>query len=431
VIERNIIQTVMDVNIRKMFPVLCLVCLVPGLSSLPRISQWRSAEEKKSVSAGSSVVVPCLLEERGPGAECDWVRDGWLVELGGRFSVRDCDLVISPVLESDQAQYQCQLGGARPLLSSPTTLTVNTEPSEPHIQSPDTLTMERGHTLELTCQSTGGRPAAELEWRDEMTGERLVSEVSQHVERSGQTFTTTSVLRTPATRHMKVSCSAYSEAFPTLRQSSPVEVKIRGQPRLEEVHLSTGENLKIFCHNNIQDPNVQFKWFINDKLVPDENTDVLEINQFTESHDKSIVKCAAGNDDEVIRAVQLKFNPNKKVESKIVTLDELMNRKGKQDDIMLNDEQSEDDDEIGKSSKKKTTFVCVVEDDSDVSREPKYVWVNGKLVTNTKATDKDDKSYKCKLVKNGSRKIEKMSRDLKSVSKTLRKMSKALSEFSK
>ena len=94
-------------------------------------------------------------------------------------------------------------------------------------------------------------------------------------------------------------------------------------------------------------------------------------------------------------------------------------------------EQSEDDDEIGKSSKKKTTFVCVVEDDSDVSREPKYVWVNGKLVTNTKATDKDDKSYKCKLVKNGSRKIEKMSRDLKSVSKTLRKMSKALSEFSK
>ena len=430
VIERNIIHSVMAVNIRKMFPILYLLCLVPGLPSLPRISQWRSAEDKKSVSAGSSVVLPCRVEERGAGVECDWVREGWLVELGGRFSVRDCDLVISPVLESDQAQYQCQVGGPRPLLSSPTTLTVNTEPSEPHIQSPDTVTMEKGKTLELTCQSTGGRPAAELEWRDEMTGERLVSEVSQHVERSGQTFTTTSVLRTPATQHMKVSCSAYSEAFPTLRQSSPVEVKIRGQPRLEEVQLSTGENLKIFCHNNIQDPNVQFKWFINDKLVPDENTDVLEINQFTESHDKSIVKCAAGN-DEIIRAVQLKFNPNKKVESKIVTLDELMNREGRQDDIMLNDEQSEDDDEIGKYSKKKTTFVCVVEDDSDLSREPKYVWVNGKLVTNTKATDKDDRSYKCKLVKNGSRRIEKMSRDLKSVSKTLRKMSKALSEFSK
>lgn len=175
---------------------------------------------------------------------------------------------------------------------------------------------------------------------------------------------------------------------------------------------------------------MQFKWFINDKLIPNETTDVLEINQFSKSYDKSVVKCAAGN-DEIVRAVELKFNPGKKLKSKIVTLDELMSRKGRQDEIMLNDEQSDDDDEIGKSSKTKTTFVCLVEDDEDISRESKYVWVNGKLVTNTKATDKNEKSYKCKVVKNGSRKMEKMSRDLKSISKTLRKMSKALNEFSK
>lgn len=74
-----------------------------------------------------------------------------------------------------------------------------------------------------------------------------------------------------------------------------------------------------------------------------------------------------------------------------------------------------------------------MEDDEEVSREPKYVWVNGKLVTNTntKATDKDNKSYKCKVVKNGSKKFEKMSKDLKSISKTLRKISKNLNEFSK
>ena len=65
---------------------------------------------------------------------------------------------------------------------------------------------------------------------------------------------------------MNVFCSSYSEFFPSVRQSSPVEVKIRGQPRLESVELSSEENLKIFCHNNIRDTNVQFKWFINDKL---------------------------------------------------------------------------------------------------------------------------------------------------------------------
>merc|ERR1719211_697349 len=100
---------------------------------------------------------------------------------------------------------------------------------------------------------------------------------------------------------------------------------------------------------------------------------------------------------------------------------------------MMRDEESEDDEqeEVKKFSTPKTTFVCVVEDIEDVSSEPKYVWVNGKLVTNSKATDKNNKSYKCKVVKNGSRKIEKMSKELKSVSKTLRKMSKTLNDFSK
>merc|ERR1712173_224418 len=116
----------------------------------------------------------------------------------------------------------------------------------------------------------------------------------------------------------------------------------------------------------------------------------------------------------------------------IVTFDQVMRQT--QDEVMLSDEESFDDeeeDDVQKYSKPKTTFVCVVEDPEDVSRVPKYVWVNGKLVTNSKATDKNNKSYKCKVVKNGSRKIEKMSKELKSVSKTLRKMSKTLNEFSK
>ena len=410
-------------------PVLCVLLQVAGLPALPRQPQFSSVPESRTVTAGGEAVMTCSPQGRTETTDCHWLKDGWLVEVGGRLRVRGCDLVISPVLESDQGEYQCQVGGASPLLSPPATLTVSTEPGHPHILQEDTVRLDRGDTLHLTCQSSGGRPAAELEWWNQDTGERIVSEVTQHVERTGQTFQTTSVLSTPVNKHMKVFCSAHSEAFPTVRQSSPVEVEVRGEPRLEPVLLTTGENIKIFCHNNIKDSNQQFKWFINDKQIPGETTDVLEINQFSKSYDKSIVKCAAGN-DEIIRAVQLTFIPEKKVESKIVTFEELMSRKGRQNDVMLNDEQN-DDDEIGKSSKSKTTFVCVTEDDEDVSRQPKYVWVNGKLVTNTKAIDKDDKSYKCKVVKNGSRKIEKMSRDLKSVSKTLRKMSKALNEFSK
>jgi len=409
---------------QKMFTsVVSVLWLLPCLTGLPAPSVLT-----QTASGGSEVVLTCSLQQTSDSPPCHWVRDGWMVEEGGRFSMRGCDLAINPVLEGDEAEYRCQQGGATPRLSAPVRLKVNIEPGRPHIQEGDRISLERGDLAQLTCQSSGGRPAAELEWWDEQTGQRIVSEVSQHVERTGRTFRTTSTLRTPVSKYTRLFCTAHSEAFPAVKKSSPVELNIRGEPRLEEVQLRAGESVKIFCHNNLRDSNVQFSWFMNDKRIPGETSDVLQIDEFSESYDKSVVKCAAGN-DEIIRAVQLTLD--KKPKSDIVTFDEVM--QATQDGLMMRDEESEDEDEdeIRKFSKQKTTFLCVVEDTEDVSSEPKYVWVNGKLVTNSKATDKNNKSYKCKVVKNGSRKIEKMSKELKSVSKTLRKMSKTLNEFSK
>jgi len=322
--------------------VLLLLSLLPCLPGLPaqaRLSPFTSVPQNQTVSAGSDVVMSCSA---GTESVCHWVKDGWMVEVGGRFSLKGCDLMISPVLESDEGEYQCQVGGRQPSVSPPASLKVDTAPGHPHILQGDSLKLDRGDTLQLTCQSEGGRPAADLEWWDSLTGRRIVSEVTQHVERSGHGFKTTSVLSLPANKHMQIYCTAFSEAFPDVKQTSPVEVQIRGEPRLETVQLREGEDVKIFCHNNIQDSNAQFKWFINDKLIPDETTDLLEINQFSKSYDKSVVKCATGH-DEIVRAVQLEFNPEKKAESKIVTLDELMKRKGRQNDIMLGDEQSSND----------------------------------------------------------------------------------------
>ena len=414
-----------------MLSLISIVCLLPCLPSLPT-----SSRITQTATGGSEVVLSCGLQDTSStsstsSTSCHWVKDGWMVEVGGRFSMRSCDLVISPVLEGDEAEYRCQLGGENPRLAAPVRLKVDLEAGLPHIQEGDSLSLESGDIAQLTCQSSGGRPAPELEWWDDLTGERIRSEVTQHVEREGRTFRTSSTLRTPVNKYSRIYCTAHSEAFPAIKKSSLVEINIRGAPRLEQVQLRTGESVKIFCHNNIRDSNVQFRWFINDKRIPGETSDVLQINEFSDSYDKSVVKCAAGN-DEIIRAVQLTLNRHQKPESNIVTFDQVM--KQSQKEVMMSDEESDDEvdeDEIKKNSKSKTTFVCVVEDTEDVSSEPKYVWVNGKLVTNSKATDKDNKSYKCKVVKNGSRKIEKMSKELKSVSKTLRKMSKTLNEFSK
>ena len=59
-------------------------------------------------------------------------------------------------------------------------------------------------------------------------------------------------------------------------------------------------------------------------------------------------------------------------------------------------------------NKQKTTFICVVEDDSQTSGEPKYVWVDGKLTMNSQEDASADKNYKCKVIKNGYKKMNKI-----------------------
>merc|ERR1712078_919284 len=100
-------------------------------------------------------------------------------------------------------------------------------------------------------------------------------------------------------------------------------------------------------------------------------------------------------------------------------------------------EEIEEDDAImekieSSDNKKKTTFICVVEEDeSQTSGEPKYVWVDGKLTMNSQDDASADKKYKCKVIKNGYKKMNKMAKDLKNYSKSLRRMNKFLTDFSK
>merc|ERR1711963_651260 len=215
---------------------------------------------------------------------------------------------------------------------------------------------------------------------------------------------------------MKV-CTVHSEAFPAMKQSNPVEVSIKGEPRKESIFLREGDSVKIFCHNRMVNDVMRFKWFINDNQIKDENKDVLEITDFNKAFDGSVVKCVVTDMDrvdETVRLVELKHNQRaaKKIIAK--SFDELTKKKPivAKKDVMMNDEIVVDDiealfDESDATKGKKTTFICVVEDDSNNSGEPKYVWIDGKL-----------------------KKINKMAKDLKTYSKSIKKMSKFLNDFS-
>ena len=74
-------------------------------------------------------------------------------------------------------------------------LSVNTEPGRPRIKtSEDVLMVEVGDEVDLECQSTGGRPAGQLDWWNADTGEQIISEVTTSVHRAGETFT---IMRSP------------------------------------------------------------------------------------------------------------------------------------------------------------------------------------------------------------------------------------------
>merc|ERR1711874_74805 len=75
-------------SLKMIYPVSSLIsilCLLPCLSSLPATSRLT-----QTATGGSEVVIPCSLQDTSitSSTACHWVKDGWMVELGGRFSLR-------------------------------------------------------------------------------------------------------------------------------------------------------------------------------------------------------------------------------------------------------------------------------------------------------------------------------------------------------
>ena len=412
-------------------PLLLLFLLQSTLAS----SQLHSV----TAVAGGAVSLDCPLD-LAPHTACHWTKDGFVLstEQAGysRHSTtgENCQLVIEPVLAVDRGEYGCQVPGSR---SPPLTLTVHTPPSRPTIlqsasQGRDWLRLPPGNPVVLDCEAGGASPAGEIHWWDANTGERITADVVETVtrERGGHAFTTTSKLSFTPEAEMAVHCSVQSSAFPAGKDSAPLRLLLTGEPSTEEMQLSEGDSVKIFCQTDGASSGAQedeYKWFVNGVELFDEKKDSLEITQFTESYDKTKVKCAVTNptgEEEVVRVVQLNFQERNRRSgsSKPLPLP-VKNLEKETTDVVAAVQKYETN-----HKKAKTTFLCIVEDDDETATEPKYVWIDGEL----KAAINDanqDKKYKCRVVKNGSKRIGKMAADLKKVSKQLRRFSKTLSEI--
>ena len=399
--------------------VACMVALgTPCLVSAGVVNSLYFVDTPSSqkVVRGSEAVLQCSASPSSSMVDCRWSKDGVLLSSSlPRHSMRGCSLVITPVLLEDEGEYRCQVAGrsTSPLLSSAATLEVEVEPGRPSIMEAregDWVEVERGEEVLLTCESQGGRPHAEIQWRD-AEGQIILGHAQEHITRiqHTNTFKTVSTLRFNPLQPMVVTCTAHSEAFPEVLRSNPLTVQLRRKVQEEQVMVRTGGSVTI----SIPENNGPYKWLLNGREVEGETSNSLDIEEFTPDYDMSLVKGVQekfGGETRVLKLVRLVHDATP------------VKRKPRVEEVEVQGDQPSN----LATSGRKSLMTCTGEE----GREPKYVWVDGQLETSGPlARDQQGRRYRCTYVQGGVRKVKMMERKMKGMAKDLRRFSKLLGHF--
>jgi len=413
--------------VMAMLFVLCLVPVERVSGGSLRGLHFLQTPSDTTARRGEEVILQCSAGPRDSVTDCGWTRDGLGLSMDHmtRYTMRGCNLHIQPLQLEDEGSYKCQVGGhgMEPILSPPATLQVMVEPGRPSIleaREGDWVEVEQGDELLLTCESHGGRPHAEIQWKDK-NDSPVMGNAVEHVTRIGNTnsFKTVSVLRFNPLEPMTVTCTAHSEGFPEVRRSRDLMVQLRKKVEEEEVTVRNGDNIQLTCGT---DTGI-YKWFLNDREVEGETGNTLDIEDFTGDYDNSVVKCLQekfGGESRLLKLVRLKLERQPPRRTSRNNVEEPEDEgSGVEQNIEI---------VTSSSGKKKTVFTCVAELEEDTA--PQFVWVNGRLERQAAtARDTQGRGYKCKLVKGGMKKVKQMEKKLKGMAKDLRKFSKILSGF--
>ena len=407
----------------RMLLLILKLLLLPSIYGGP-VGTFLSSPRSLLVNSGTEARLVCRVR---PGAgPCQWTRDGYglgtepsLPHLP-RYSMPgltsgNCDLLISPVLPLDMGSYVCQAAGTK---SQPASLQVNVQPGQPHIleaRESGRLQVDTGERIELTCQSQGGRPFAELQWTDGQ-GQRLEAEdVEEHVTRIEDTsmFRTLSKLKMKMEESTQIFCTAHSEAFPELRKSAPLDVIVGREVELEVVRVCEGESFVLECGEDANEvtEELAYRWLIDGREVEGEEEETLKMIDFTTTFDKALVQCMGTDMDgksRLLKKFQLEHSP-------IPTPGPTTGRR-------LNSRKRE----------KRKAVTCVLEESEEgEGADPEYVWVGGSLERKGKmtATDEADRRYKCKVVPGGFNRLKMVAAKMKEMSKTIKRLTRNLNKM--
>merc|ERR1711963_1118424 len=238
---RTAFQVITNTKTKMLGKVAMVLTLLAALLPMERVeggtvrsSYFINTPHNQTVTQGERVVLGCEVAPRSSTASCSWRKSGSELLLDSRHWLEGCSLVIGPVQGSDEGSYVCLVKTSTSQMESrPASLEVLVEAGEG-----DWVEVDQGEELLLTCESQGGRPHAELQWRD-AEGQRVFGHVQERITRIGtsSTFKTVSTLRFNPLHPMAVTCTAHSEAFTKVASSRPLTVQLRRKVEEEEVKL--------------------------------------------------------------------------------------------------------------------------------------------------------------------------------------------------
>jgi len=157
-----------------------LYLLIPPAIGLNKSSvlqpTFASEPSDKRAILGDTIVLPCrVLNKAGV---LQWTRDDFGLghqrsldgfpryQMIGSDEEGDFSLQITNVNFEDEAVFQCQVAPSAPgiakLRSRFARVTVLARPDPPKITPPDHLKTVAGKSVELTCECSNGKPAAEV-----------------------------------------------------------------------------------------------------------------------------------------------------------------------------------------------------------------------------------------------------------------------------
>ena len=278
--------------------------------------QYFSQEpEDVTVSGGETLVLPCEVTNRR--GRCQWTRDGFGLGVDSslpgfpRYSMPDdqggaaCDLTITPVLPTDEAVYQCQVGavaGDQAIVSRSAQVRVLAMPEQPYISQAmerDVFEVVEGSHIVLDCVSQGGRPAAHITWYRDDT--EVTANIKENImrEKGGNTFRTHSTISFIPERNMKIKCGSSSEQFLT-KFSEELEIRMRYPPKLDisvsKDKIREGDKFSVVCDSKAYPENVAYKWFFNGVEIKGEDGATLDIEDISRKHHQSSIKCSVANE---------------------------------------------------------------------------------------------------------------------------------------